>query len=237
MRTEVIKANNTEHTITISKENSKVSIEFNLKLKHGINPSFTIPAWAVPMEEDILFEPKIELKGEIAALDLTYGMIAQLKNFTELTFICEESEEYIGNLFYEGEAPKDSGIILNGVRLNCIASITPDNFFTMMSSKRNHEGNIITSTTLDTKRKKRFNITTIPLADEEYMLSPDVYSNTIETLESLLYSGIGNYKTFTYKNKDYTVVLTEEVQEINGQGFINSKLVDTVTYTFTLEEV
>ena len=90
---------------------------------------------------------------------------------------------------------------------------------------------------MDAQKKRRFNITTIPLADEEYLVGRDTYCNTIEEFEKLLFTNIGNYKTFTYRNKDYTVVLSDEVSEINQQAFVNGKLADTTIYTFTLEEV
>ncbi len=237
MRTEQIKSNNTEHYITITKDNADVKIEFDFELTAGINPEFTIPLWAVPLEENHDFLAGIKLKGELEAQDVEYRITVQIRDYLTLSFVPSRSERYTGTINYLGEAPKDSGTILNGVRLNCISSISSESFFVMLSSKRNHEGNLITSTTMDAQKKRRFNITTIPLADEEYLVGRDTYCNTIEEFEKLLFTNIGNYKTFTYRNKDYTVVLSDEVSEINQQAFVNGKLADTTIYTFTLEEV
>lgn len=237
MRTEQIKSNNTEHYITITKDNADVTIEFDFDLTAGINPEFTIPLWAVPIEESYEFTAGLKLNGELAEQTVEYRILAQIRDFLVLSFIPSRSERYTGTLNYLGEAPKDSGIILNGIRLNCIANISTENFFVMLSVKRNHEGNLITSTTMDVQKKRRFNITTIPLADEEYVVGRDTYCNTIEEFEKLLFTNIGNYKTFTYRNKDYTVVLSDDVSEINQQAFVNGKLADTTIYTFTLEEV
>lgn len=52
MRTEQIKSNNTQHIITIKKDNADVTVEFDFDLTVGINPEFTIPLWAVPIEEN-----------------------------------------------------------------------------------------------------------------------------------------------------------------------------------------
>lgn len=237
MRTEQIKSNNTEHIITITKDNADVKIEFDFELEVGTNPEFTIPPWAVPLEENSDYIAAIELKGEIEALDVEYRMTAQIREYNKLVFVPRRNEEYIGIITYLGEAPKDSGTILNGVRLNCIANISTESFFVMLSSKRNHEGNLITSTTMDTQKKKRFTITTIPLADEKYRIGYNSYCNTIDEIEKLLFSNIGDYKTFAYRNKDYTVLMYEEVQETNSQAFVNGKLKDVTVYTFTLEEV
>lgn len=237
MRTEQIKSNNTEHIITITKDNADVRIEFDFELTVGTNPEFTIPLWSVPIEEDSNYIAAIELKGELEALDVEYRMTAQIREYNKLTFVPHRNEEYIGTITYLGEAPKDSGVILNGIRLNCISNISAESFFVLLSSKRNHEGNLITSTTMDTQKKKKFTITTIPLADEEYVIGYNSYCNTIDELEKLLFSNIGDYKTFTYRNKDYTVLVSDEVQETNSQAFINGKLKDITVYTFTLEEV
>ena len=237
MRSEKIKSNNTEHVITIIKDNADVTIEFDFNLTTGINPEFSIPLWAIPIEEAYDFKADIKLNGELEAQTVEYRLITQIRNFLTLTFIPSRSEKYTGVINYLGEAPKDSGIILNGIRLNCIANISTENFFVMLSSKRNHEGNLITSTTLDTQKKRRFNITTLPLADREYLVGYNTYCNTIEEFEKLIFDNIGNYKTFTYRNKDYTVLLSDEVSEVNQQAFINGKLADTTIYTLTLEEV
>lgn len=237
MRTEKIKANNTEHIITVTKDKENVKIDFNFELTVGINPRFTIPTWAVPLEDNYEFTAGIELSGEKSVESIRYNLVAQIKDYLTLTFIPSKTETYSGTINYTGEAPKDSGTILNGVRLNCIANVNTEDFFVMLSVKRNHEGNLISSTTMDTQRKKRFRVTTIPITDEEYVVGYNAYCNTIKEIESLLFGNIGNYKTLTYKNKDYTVILSEDVSEINQQAFINGKLKDTTVYTFTLEEV
>lgn len=154
MRTEQIKSNNTKHFITIIKDNADVKIEFDFELTVGTNPEFTIPPWAVPLEEKSNYITSIELKGEKEDLDVEYKMIAQIREYNQLVFVPYRNEEYIGSITYLGEAPKDSGTILNGVRLTCIANISTESFFVMLSSKRNHEGNLITSTTRDTQKKK-----------------------------------------------------------------------------------
>ena len=237
MRTEQIKSNNTEHIITITKDNADVKIEFDFALTVGTNPEFTIPLWAVPIEESYEFTAGLKLNGELAEQTVEYRILAQIRDFLTRSFGPRRSERYTGTINYLGEAPKDSGTILNGIRLNCISSISSESFFVMLSSKRNHEGNLITSTTMDTQKKRRFRLTTLPLADEEYQIGYDVFCNTIESLEKLLFSNIGDYKTFTYRNKDYTVLISDEVQETNSQAFINGKLKDVTVYTFTLEEV
>lgn len=237
MRTEQIKSNNTQHLITITKNNSDVTIEFDFDLTTGINPEFTIPLWAIPLEESYDFVAGIKLKGELEAQQVNYQLLAQIKNFLTLIFIPSRTDRFTGTLNYIGEYPRDSGIILNGVRLTCVSDINTETFFSMLSVKRNHEGNLITSTTMDTQKKKRFRITTLPLSDEEYQIGYKTYCNTIDELEKLLFQSIGNYKTFTFRNKDYTVVVIDEISEINQQAFINGKLVDTTIYTFILEEV
>ncbi|WP_462424620.1 hypothetical protein [Fusobacterium ulcerans] len=126
---------------------------------------------------------------------------------------------------------------MNGIRLNCIASIDNANFATMLNSTRNHQGNLIISTTFDTQRKKRFNITTVPLADVEYMLYSDIYCNTIEEFEKVLYSDIGGYKTFTLSGKDYTVILKDEVNESSQTAVIDGMVKNCKIYSFSLEEV
>ena len=126
---------------------------------------------------------------------------------------------------------------MNGIRLNCIANIDNTNFTTMLNSVRNHQGNLIVSTTFDTKRKKIFNITTVPLTDIEYLLYPNVYCNTVEEFEKILYSDIGGYKTFTISGKDYTVILKDEVNESSQTAIINGVVKDCKIYSFSLEEV
>lgn len=237
MRTEKIKANNGNFEITITKDNEDVKISFDFTLPSNVTPQFTIPDWALPIEETHDFNAGVIFKGQLANKDVTYKLNAKIKFFNNLTFYPSKADTYKGFLTYIGEAPKDSGVILDGVRLTCISSLNIEVFPVMTSIKRNHEGNLITSMTMDSTFKRIFNITTLPLSDIPYILGFDEYSNTREQLENLLYSNLGNYKTLTYKNKDYIVLLSENIQETNSTAFIDGVLKDITTYTFTLEEV
>ena len=94
MRTEQIKSNNTEHYITITKDNADVKIEFDFDLTVGINPEFTIPLWAVPIEENHDFLAGIKLKGELEAQNVEYRIIVQIRDYLTLTFVPSRSERY-----------------------------------------------------------------------------------------------------------------------------------------------
>lgn len=77
----------------------------------------------------------------------------------------------------------------------------------------------------------------MPLADVEYMLYSDIYCNTIEEFEKVLYSDIGGYKTFTLSGKDYTVILKDEVNESSQTAVIDGMVKNCKIYSFSLEEV
>ncbi|MEQ3308138.1 hypothetical protein AAA294_11600 [Fusobacterium varium] len=238
MRTEIIKANNSNHMITITKKEEEITIEFDFELVPEIAPRFTLPLWAAGKEEEYEFEGGFVLKADdTGTRDIIYNLLARIKGYRELIFVCKTADKYKGQFNYISQALKDNGIIMNGIRLNCIASIDNTNFTTMLNSVRNHQGNLIVSTTFDTKRKKIFNITTVPLTDIEYILYPDIYCNTIEEFEKILYSDIGGYKTFTVLGKDYTVVLKDEVNESSQTAIINGAVKDCKIYSFSLEEV
>ena len=238
MRREIIKADNSNHVITITKKEEEITIEFDFELVPEVAPRFTLPLWAMGKEEEYEFEGGFVLKADdTGTRDITYNLLARIKDYKELIFVCKTSDKYKGEFKYISQALKDNGIIMNGIRLNCIASIDNANFATMLNSTRNHQGNLIISTTFDTQRKKRFNITTVPLADVEYMLYSDIYCNTIEEFEKVLYSDIGGYKTFTLSGKDYTVILKDEVNESSQTAVIDGMVKNCKIYSFSLEEV
>jgi len=238
MRTEIIKANNSNHTITITKKEEEITIKFDFELVPEIAPRFTLPLWATGKEEEYEFEGGFVLKADdTGTRDVIYNLLARIKEYSELIFVCKTPDKYKGQFNYISQALKDNGIIMNGIRLNCIANIDNTNFTTMLNSVRNHQGNLIVSTTFDTKRKKIFNITTVPLTDIEYLLYPNVYCNTVEEFEKILYSDIGGYKTFTISGKDYTVILKDEVNESSQTAIINGVVKDCKVYSFSLEEV
>lgn len=238
MRREIIKADNSNHIITITKKEEEITIEFDFELVPEVAPRFTLPLWAMGKEEEYEFEGGFVLKADdTGTRDVLYNFLARIKGYKELIFVCKTSDKYKGEFKYISQALKDNGIIMNGIRLNCIASIDNANFATMLNSTRNHQGNLIISTTFDTQRKKRFNITTVPLADVEYMLYSDIYCNTIEEFEKVLYSDIGGYKTFTLSGKDYTVILKDEVNESSQTAVIDGMVKNCKIYSFSLEEV
>ncbi|WP_462425104.1 hypothetical protein ABF215_03015 [Fusobacterium sp. THCT13E1] len=238
MRREIIKADNSNHMITITKKEEEITIEFDFELVPEITPRFTLPLWAIGKEEEYEFEGGFVLKADdTGTRDVLYNLLARIKEYKELIFVCKTSDKYKGQFSYISQALKDNGIIMNGIRLNCIANIDNTNFTTMLNSVRNHQGNLIVSTTFDTKRKKIFNITTVPLTDIEYLLYPNVYCNTVEEFEKILYSDIGGYKTFTISGKDYTVILKDEVNESSQTAIINGVVKDCKIYSFSLEEV
>ncbi|MCB8565163.1 MULTISPECIES: hypothetical protein [Fusobacterium] len=238
MRREIIKADNSNHVITITKKEEEITIEFDFELVPEVAPRFTLPLWAMGKEEEYEFEGGFVLKADdTGTRDVLYNFLARIKGYKELIFVCKTSDKYKGEFKYISQALKDNGIIMNGIRLNCIASIDNANFATMLNSTRNHQGNLIISTTFDTQRKKRFNITTVPLADVEYMLYSDIYCNTIEEFEKVLYSDIGGYKTFTLSGKDYTVILKDEVNESSQTAVIDGMVKNCKIYSFSLEEV
>lgn len=238
MRREIIKADNSNHKITITKKEEEITIEFDFELVPEITPRFTLPLWAIGKEEKYEFEGGFVLKADdTGTRDVLYNLLARIKGYKELIFVCKTSDKYKGQFSYISQALKDNGIIMNGIRLNCIANIDNTNFTTMLNSVRNHQGNLIVSTTFDTKRKKIFNITTVPLTDIEYLLYPNVYCNTVEEFEKILYSDIGGYKTFTISGKDYTVILKDEVNESSQTAIINGVVKDCKIYSFSLEEV
>ena len=238
MRTEIIKADNSNHVITITKKEEEITIEFDFELVPEMAPRFTLPLWAMGKEEEYEFEGGFVLKtDDTGARDVLYNLLVRIKGYKELIFVCKTSDKYKGEFKYISQALKDNGIIMNGIRLNCIANIDNTNFTTMLNSVRNHQGNLIVSTTFDAKRKKIFNITTVPLIDIEYLLYPDVYCNTIEEFEKIIYSDIGGYKTFTISGKNYTVVLKDEVNESSQTAIINGAAKDCKIYSFSLEEV
>lgn len=238
MRREIIKADNSNHVITITKKEEEITIEFDFELVPEVAPRFTLPLWAMGKEEEYEFEGGFVLKADdTGTRDVLYNFLARIKGYKELIFVCKISDKYKGEFKYISQALKDNGIIMNGIRLNCIASIDNANFATMLNSTRNHQGNLIISTTFDTQRKKRFNITTVPLADVEYMLYSDIYCNTIEEFEKVLYSDIGGYKTFTLSGKDYTVILKDEVNESSQTAVIDGMVKNCKIYSFSLEEV
>lgn len=238
MRTEIINAENSSHTITIVKINEDVTIKFNFNLSPPLSPRFILPSWAMGKEEEYEFQGGFKLKPDSSGIrDIIYSLQARIKNYNELIFVCKSTDTYRGEFQYKSQALKDSGVIMNGIRLNCIASIGSLNFATLMDAVRNHQGDLIVSTTLDTKRKRTFNITTVPLTDTEYRLYPDVYCNTIEEFEKVLYKDIGGYKTFTVRGIDYTVVLKDDVTETSQTAIIDGKIKDCIVYSFNLEEV
>ncbi|HJH06288.1 MAG TPA: hypothetical protein K8V87_01175 [Fusobacterium ulcerans] len=238
MRREIIKADNSNHVITITKKEEEITIEFDFELVPEVAPRFTLPLWAMGKEEEYEFEGGFVLKADdTGTRDVLYNLLARIKGYKELIFVCKTSDKYKGEFKYISQALKDNGIIMNGIRLNCIASIDNANFATMLNSTRKHQGNLIISTTFDTQRKKRFNITTVPLADVEYMLYSDIYCNTIEEFEKVLYSDIGGYKTFTLSGKDYTVILKDEVNESSQTAVIDGMVKNCKIYSFSLEEV
>ena len=55
MRTEIIKANNSNHMITITKKEEEITIEFDFELVPEIAPRFTLPLWAAGKEEEYEF--------------------------------------------------------------------------------------------------------------------------------------------------------------------------------------
>lgn len=238
MRREIIKADNSNHKITITKKEEEITIEFDFELVPEITPRFTLPLWAIGKEEEYEFEGGFVLKADdTGTRDILYNLLARIKGYKELIFVCKTADKYKGQFSYISQALKDNGIIMNGIRLNCIANIDNTNFTTMLNSVRNHQGNLIVSTTFDTKRKKIFNITTVPLTDIEYLLYPNVYCNTVEEFEKILYSDIGGYKTFTISGKDYIVILKDEVNESSQTAIINGAVKDCKIYSFSLEEV
>ena len=75
------------------------------------------------------------------------------------------------------------------------------------------------------------------MTDIEYRLYPDVYCNTIEEFEKVLYKDIGGYKTLTVRGRDYVVILKDEVNESSQVAVIDGKVRDCKVYSFSLEEV
>ncbi|MGL5622262.1 hypothetical protein [Cetobacterium sp.] len=241
IRKETIRAENTEHTITIEVDLEKelARIEFNFSLTKGIAPLFLLPVWAKSKFETTNFSggttfiPDV-LRNRTVEVEFK-GLI---RNYYELLFYSSLDNEYTGFLEYSTIPNEEVGIIINGIRINSISIINNTTIPTMLSIARNHQGELISSSTLDSKRKKRFNIQTIPMLETPYMLNDSITVNSIGEFQKAIYGNfVGENIVICIHGVKYKTLLTGEVSERISKVSIDGKIRLGNSYSFTLEEV
>ena len=80
MRREIIKADNSNHMITITKKEEEITIEFDFELVPEITPRFTLPLWAIGKEEEYEFEGGFVLKADdTGTRDVLYILLARIQ--------------------------------------------------------------------------------------------------------------------------------------------------------------
>lgn len=243
MRTGTVYANNdTTQYITLTRDdNDNVLVSFDLHIKASDTLEFTLPDWARAKEEQYQFTGGAVLKAP--AGDIVYKMTALLEDNENLSFSAFTEQDYAGSFSYIAQTAT-GGVILDGVALYCIAKIETSVQPVMFESRRNHQGEIVTSGTQDMALKKEWKVTTIPLVDEPYCIyhktGEELYSVTTEEMEKMLYetSMIGMYRAFHYDGIDYSVVIDTNITVAENHVFLEGGVYKTAkTYTFTIVEV
>ncbi|MBC2855486.1 hypothetical protein H3N56_03120 [Cetobacterium sp. 2A] len=241
IRTENLKAENTDHIITIEKniQTEIVTIHFDFILEKDVTPIFLLPSWAKSKFETInLSGGTILLPDLVRNRSIEIEFKGFIRNHSELLFSTSYSNEYTGDFKYSCVANDKVGIIINGIRINSISTINNTTISTMLSIVRNHQGELISSSTFDSKRKRKFNIQTIPMTDNPYELKKGLIINSIDEFERSIYGNfVGEWIVICIHGKKYKTLLTGEVEEKLQKVHIDGKLKLGKSYSFTLEEV
>ena len=241
IRKEILKAENTNHTITIEKniQTELITIYFDFSLDKEVPPLFLLPSWAKSKFESIdLSGGSIFIPDLIRGRDVEVEFKGVIRNHSELLFATTYSNEYAGDFQYSCVPNEKIGIVINGIRINSISSINNRCIGTMMSITRNHQGELISSNTVDSKRKRIFSVQTIPMVDDPYELKKDVVINSISEFEKAIYGNfVGEWVVLCLHGKKYKTLLTGEVDEKIQKVHINGILKLGKSYSFTLEEV
>lgn len=230
--------NDNTKQITLTRDGDSVIIAFNLDIDKEKDLYFTIPTWAQPEEEKYLFSGEIGLLVPAPGKNIYIALNATIRDYFDLTFSVKHSHLYSGTFRYNARS-YENGIILDGQRLNCIATIEKITHSVMEDIQRNHQGELIVSKTYDAAYKKTFNITTHPIADIRYLLGGDVYTNTLEEMYKLLYNynNIAEYRGFHYMGDDYICLLSGDVSETDRFVNLGNQFFTAKIFKFTLEEV
>lgn len=244
MRVETIKSINTNNTIKVTRDNEEelITIEFNCYLDKGITSIFELPEWAKCQDESFLGDAQAKLlPGNPDKRDraVQTGVIVKLVDYKTLHITASASGTYKGLVYHESTPSEERGLILNGIRVHCLTPGTNEDFATMLSVVRNHEGGLIASTTLDSKYKKTFNFTTIPLCNEEYEITPDQFAHTKDDFLSILKGRfIGSWIYLIIYGKKYVTILKEgSISYRDIKAKINGKDKLCQIISFSLEEV
>ena len=243
MRTEVIKSLNTDNTITVTRDNTKelISIEFNFYITSEVASIFKLPEWARCQDESFTIDSQAKLIPGIAEKRdrvVQTGLVFRLLDFNTLHVSSPTSSTYKGRIEYESTPVIDRGLIINGVRVHCLTPSTLEEFSTLVSIVRNHEGGLIASKTLDSSYKKTFNFTTIPLCNEEYNITENTYAHTLTEFVKILKGNyIGSWVNISLHGENYTTIIKSNISYKDIKAVINGNLKLCKILTFTLEEV
>lgn len=241
LRKEQIKAENTNDVITIEvyKEKEVARISFDFTLETNISPIFLLPNWAKSKFEEVnLSGGVIFLPGKNGVKKVKINVSGNIKKHIELKLSTTVTGNYSGNFEYSLTPSEQRGIIINGIRINSISTIDTNVFGTMLSIVRNHQGELISSSTFDSKRKKKFTINTIVMFKDPYEAEPGVIINSILEFEKVLYgTHVGEWIMFVMHGTKFKTLLTGEVNEKLVKVSMNGVIQLGKTYSFTLEEV
>lgn len=244
MRVETIKSINTNNTIKVTRDNEEelITIEFNCYMDKNITSIFELPEWAKCQDESFLGDAQAKLlPGNPDKRDraVQTGVIVKLTEYKTLHLSATSSSTYKGTVKYESTPSEERGIILNGIRVHCLTPGTNEDFATMLSIVRNHEGGLIASTTLDSKYKKTFNFSTTPLCNEEYEITTNQFAHTKDNFLSILKGRfIGSWIYLIVYGKKYVTILKEgSISYRDIKANINGKDKLCQIISFSLEEV
>ena len=229
--------NDSTKTIVLTRDVDTVTIAFDMVMDSGKDLYFDIPTWAKPETDKYTFTNSIGLLVPSPGSNIYLGMNAMIREYFDLSFSVLLTHRYTGSFKYNA-ASYEHGTILDGIRLNCIATIEEITRSVMEDIQRNHQGELISSKTFDTANKKTFNITTLPVAGIRYKAGT-IYTNTLEEIEGLLYDNnlIGEYRGFHHKNKNYICLLTGDKRATQRYINVEGGFYVAEVFSFTLEEV
>ena len=233
----LIATNDIAKKITLTRDGDSVTIAFNMIIESNKDLYFDIPSWAQPENDRYLFSGSVGLLVPSPGTSIYVAINATIREYFNLTFSVKHTYTYKGTFKYNAQS-YENGIILDGQRLNCIATINKTTSTVMEDIQRNHQGELIASKTFDTTYKRTFNITTLPIANTRYKAGL-VYTNTLEEMYNILYNikSIGDYRAFHYENTNYVCLQTGEVSETEKYIHVDNTFHVAKIFTFTLEEV
>lgn len=243
MRVETIKASNTQNTIKITRNNVEewISIEFNFFINE--TNIFELPEWAKCQDESFIGDVQAKFipndSGNIEDRTIQTGVIIKFVDYNILHISTSFPDTYKGVIGYESTPTEDRGIIINGIRIHCLIPGTSEEFSTMLSIARNHEGGLIASKTLDSSYKNIFNFSTVPLCNEEYEITKNQFAHSLEDFLNIIKGKfIGSWIYLVINGNKYTTILKEgsiSYREVKAR--INNKNKLCRVINFTLEEV